>query len=92
MSFSINELCVNCFACIDVCPNDAIFATETHFKITASKCTECVGDHDDAQCSSICPIEGAILDSLGMMLNPPGSLTGIPPKRMEEVMAEIQAR
>ena len=41
---------------------------------------------------SICPIEGAILDPFGEMANPPGSLTGIPPERMAEVMAEIQSR
>lgn len=92
MSFSINEQCVNCWACVDVCPNDAIIDAKPHFEIVASKCTECAGEFDDPQCASICPIEGAILDSLGMMLNPPGSLTGIPPKKMAEALAEIQAR
>ncbi|MEL6419808.1 MAG: ferredoxin, partial [Pseudomonadota bacterium] len=33
-----------------------------------------------------------ILDAAGEALNPPGSLTGIPPERFEEAMAEIQAR
>jgi ferredoxin len=50
-----------------------------HFLIDPEKCTECIGDYMDAQCSSICPIEGAILDELGRELNPPGSLTGISP-------------
>lgn len=92
MSFSINELCVNCWACVDVCPNDAIASAKPHFTITASKCTECIGDHDDAQCASICPIEGAILDATGEAINKPGSLTGIPPEKLAEVMNEIQAR
>lgn len=92
MSFSINHLCVNCWACVDVCPNDAIAQASPHFTIHASKCTECLGDHDEAQCASICPIEGAILDATGEALNPPGSLTGIPPEKLAEVMNEIQAR
>ena len=32
------------------------------------------------QCASICPVEGAILDAAGEAINPPGSLTGIPPQ------------
>jgi hypothetical protein len=40
---------------------------------------------------AICPIEGAILDELGVALNPPGSLTGIPPERWAATQAEIGA-
>ncbi|MCQ4272432.1 4Fe-4S binding protein [Pseudomonas kuykendallii] len=77
MALEIIDSCVNCWACVPVCPNDAIYQAQPHFLIDADKCTECVGDHDEAQCASICPIEGAILDELGDALNPPGSLTGI---------------
>jgi hypothetical protein len=31
------------------------------------------------------------LNSLGEAINPPGSLTGIPPERMAEAMAELQS-
>ncbi|MGE0082194.1 MAG: 4Fe-4S binding protein [Thiohalomonadaceae bacterium] len=79
MAFSITALCVNCYACLDVCPNGAIVETRPHFRIDARKCTECEGAYADPQCASICPIEGAILDAFGTALNPPGSLTGIPP-------------
>lgn len=92
MAFSIIESCVNCWACEAVCPNDAIYEAAPHFKIDAKKCTECEGDFAEAQCASICPIEGAILDSVGEALNPPGSLTGIPPEALHAAMAEIQAR
>jgi hypothetical protein len=51
-----------------------------------------VGDFADAQCVAICPIEGAILDELGTEMNPPGSLTGIPPERWAAAQAEIAAR
>lgn len=92
MALEIIETCVNCFACQPVCPNDAIYEAKPHFLINEDKCTECVGEFADAQCASICPIEGAILDELGMELNPPGSLTGIPPERWVAAQAEIQAR
>jgi ferredoxin len=96
MALEIIESCVNCWACLPLCPNDAILAASPpdhpHFRIDADKCTECLGDFADAQCASICPIEGAILDELGEALNPPGSLTGIPPERWAAAQAEIAAR
>lgn len=92
MSLSIIESCVNCWACEPLCPSNAIHEAEPHFMIDARKCTECEGDYADTQCASICPIEGAILDGFGEAVNPPGSLTGIPPQKMAAAMAEIQAR
>lgn len=92
MAFEIIETCVNCWACEPLCPSNAIFESRPHFKIDAKKCSECEGDFADPQCTSICPIEGAILNPFGEMANPPGSLTGIPPERMAEAMAEMQAR
>lgn len=92
MAYSIVESCVNCWACEAVCPSNAIYEAQPHFLVDAKKCTECEGDHADPQCASICPIEGAILDGMKEVANPPGSLTGIPPAKMEAAMAEIQAR
>jgi Fe-S-cluster-containing hydrogenase component 2 len=99
MAFKIIEGCVNCWACEPLCPSQAIFlpvaaagSAKAPFVIDATKCTECEGDHAEPQCASICPIEGVILDGRGVRLNPPGSLTGIPPERTAAVMAEIQAR
>lgn len=91
MSLKIIETCVNCHACEPLCPSHAIYETQTHFMIDSKKCTECVGDFADAQCASICPIEGAIVDAFDMPMNRPGSLTGIPPEKMAEAMAELQA-
>ncbi len=91
MALKIINTCVNCYACEPVCPSQAIYKADAHFLINPRKCTECVGDFDDPQCATICPIEGAILDKFGEAINPPGSLTGIPPERMAEVMAELQA-
>ena len=96
MALEIIESCVKCWACQPLCPNDAIMAANPpefpHFLIVADKCTECLGDYAEAQCASICPIEGAILNELGEALNPPGSLTGIPPARWAAAQAEIAAR
>jgi Fe-S-cluster-containing hydrogenase component 2 len=79
-----------------LCPNHAIYEAAPplipHFLIDVAKCTGCDGDFADAQCAAICPIEGAILDELGNAMNPPGSLTGIPPGRWAAAQAEIGAR
>ena len=93
MALKINDKCVNCWACVDVCPTASIFQpkTKTHFVIDAKTCTECDGSYDDPQCASICPIEGAIVRR-GVALNPPGSLTGIPPEKMEEALAMYRSR
>jgi ferredoxin len=85
MSLKIVEPCVNCFACMEVCPSEAIYEAKPHFMIDAKKCTECEGDFADAQCASICPIEEAILAADGSALNPLGSLTGIPVPRLIEL-------
>jgi ferredoxin len=92
MAFKIIESCINCYACEPLCPSDAIVAANPHFLIEAKKCTECDGDYAEPQCASICPIEGAILNSQGVAINPPGSLTGIPALKLQATMAEIQAR
>lgn len=92
MAYQIIQGCVNCWACEPLCPQQAIRAAKPHFVIEAAACTECDGDHAEPQCASICPIEGVILDGLGIPANPAGSLTGIPPAMMAAAMAEIQAR
>lgn len=92
MALEIIECCVNCWACVPLCPNQAIVEALPHFLIDADRCTECVGEHARAQCAEICPIEGAIVDELGEPLNAPGSLTGVPPERWAAVRREIAAR
>lgn len=92
MALSIVDSCVSCWACFDVCPSEAIHQGASHFVIDAKKCTECEGDYANPQCATICPIEETILDASGIPINPPGSLTGIPPEKMAEVMEEMQAR
>ena len=62
MALQITDACLNCWACADVCPNDAIALADPHFLIDERKCTECLGDHAEPQCAAICPIEAAIVD------------------------------
>lgn len=83
MALEIVSPCVNCWACVEVCPSDAIYQAAPHFRIDAKKCTECDGDFAEPQCASICPIEAAILDASGEPINPLGSLTGIPVEKLK---------
>ena len=92
MALKIIASCTNCRACEPLCPSKAIYAAKPHFMVDAGKCTECLGEFADPQCASICPIEGAIVNEMNEAMNPPGSLTGIPPARWAEVKAEIAAR
>ncbi len=89
MSLKIVEPCVNCFACLEVCPSEAILEAKPHFLIDAKKCTECEGDFADPQCASICPIEEAILAADGTPLNSLGTLTGIPLERLKQYHASL---
>lgn len=91
MALEIIESCVNCYACEPLCPNQAIYQAKPHFLIDPDKCTECIGDFEDVQCASICPIEGAITDELGTPLNPVGSLTGIPAELLAKYQAAVEA-
>ena len=92
MALKIIESCVNCWACVPLCPNSAIYEAKPHFRVDDGKCSECLGEFAEPQCAAICPIEGAIVDELNVPLNPPGSLTGIAPERWGAVRAEIAAR
>ena len=61
MALMINEECINCNACVDECPNDAISEGETVYVINSDLCTECVGFHDEPQCKTVCPVDGTIV-------------------------------
>ncbi len=61
MSLMITEDCINCNACVDECPNDAISEGESVYVVNADLCTECVGFFDEAQCVTVCPVEGTII-------------------------------
>ena len=57
MAFRITSDCNLCDACVPECPNEAISAGASIYTIDPSKCTECVGFFDQAQCAAVCPQE-----------------------------------
>lgn len=78
MSFTITNLCISCNACKLVCPQNAIQKKEDQYIIAAHRCNECETYYDQGQCSSICPVENAIIDAKGIPLNPTSSLAPEP--------------
>lgn len=62
MALRINEDCTSCDACVQPCPNEAISAGSQIYLIDASRCTECVGAHDEPQCKLVCPADCIVQD------------------------------
>jgi len=77
MALLITDACINCGACEPECPNSAIYGggqnwflngkphepiTDEYFYIVPSKCTECVGFHDEPQCMAVCPVDCITID------------------------------
>ena len=80
MKYAITDKCTGCHACHTVCPSNAIYQNpnaENLFAIHPKRCTGCEDHYESPQCSSICPIEEAIIDEYMLPMNPKGSLTGI---------------
>jgi len=61
MALMITEDCINCNACVDECPNDAISDGDSICVINPDLCTECVGFFDEPQCVNVCPVEDTII-------------------------------
>jgi ferredoxin len=61
MALMITEDCINCNACVDECPNDAISEGESVYVVNPDLCTECVGFFDEPQCINVCPVEDTII-------------------------------
>lgn len=62
MALKINEECTACDVCREECPNDAITEGDPIYIIDPNLCTECIGAHDEPQCSSVCPMDCCIPD------------------------------
>jgi len=67
MAVVITDICINCGACIDECPVEAIVDDEDNptgeeiYYVYEDKCVECVGHHDAPACAEACPTEGCIV-------------------------------
>ena len=77
MATVITSDCINCGACEPECPNTAIYAggvswdlngqsspaiAQDIYYIVPSKCTECVGFHDQEACAAVCPVDCCLPD------------------------------
>ena len=62
MATMITEECINCGACEPECPNEAISEGDDIYIIDPSRCTECVGHHDEEQCAAVCPVACCVPD------------------------------
>jgi len=66
MAVIIGDTCINCAACIDECPVEAIVdeddnpTGEEYYYVYPDKCVECVDHFDTPACAEACPTEGCI--------------------------------
>jgi ferredoxin len=51
MAYTINDECINCGACVDTCPVDAISEQGEMHVIDAATCTDC------GACVDSCPVD-----------------------------------
>ncbi|MBD3839846.1 MAG: 4Fe-4S binding protein [Epsilonproteobacteria bacterium] len=67
MAVKITDLCINCGACIDECPVEAIVDDSDNptgdeiYYVYADKCVECVDHHAKPACAESCPTDGCIV-------------------------------
>ena len=67
MAVVIKDTCINCAACIDECPVEAIVDEDDNptkreiYYVYEDKCTECVGKYSSVACADACPIPGCIV-------------------------------
>ncbi len=57
MSLMITKDCISCEACLEECPEGAIYEDEPTFMIDADRCTECISDATEPACIMVCPVE-----------------------------------
>jgi len=88
MAVFINDTCINCGACIDECPVEAIVDEDDNptgvdtYYVYPDKCVECVGHHDEPACATACPTEGCIVwDEIGAS-----------PAHREDITADMRAK
>ena len=82
MALLITGECINCDVCEPVCPNEAISAGQEFYVIDPARCTECVGHHDQPQCSA----------GVSGRLHPQGSIASDARGSRSEIQASCRAR
>lgn len=68
MAVLITDTCINCDACVEVCPVGAIVSEgdsplphAEYTYVKPEKCIECVGHAETPACAAECPTEGCIV-------------------------------
>lgn len=67
MAVFITDICINCGACIDECPVEAILDEDDNpteqdsYYVQPEVCVECVDHNDEPACAEACPTEGCIV-------------------------------
>lgn len=68
MAVMITDNCINCDACIEVCPVQAIVGEDESPRedweftyVKPEKCIECVGHAEEPACAAECPTEDCIV-------------------------------
>ena len=51
MAYVISDACINCGACVEECPTEAIAAGDGMYVIDADKCIDC------GACVGACPVD-----------------------------------
>jgi len=64
VSLSITSDCIDCGACQDACPTEAIAEDKVVGArvIDPERCTECVGFYERTMCQAECPVECCLPD------------------------------
>lgn len=63
----ITDICIECDACIDECPVEAILDSDDNptgeeiYYVQPEKCVECVGYYEVPACAEACPTDGCII-------------------------------
>ena len=62
MPLRINDSCINCDACVSVCPSQGISEGDVRYVIDQDACSECVGFFSQPQCADVCPMDSCVLN------------------------------
>jgi len=95
MSVRITDLCINCGACIDECPTEAILDEDDNptddeiYFVKDDTCSECIGDNDSPACQESCPTEGCIVWDMAVEGMPSRPEISLEDRKSGDVEAEI---
>jgi len=61
MAIKILDNCINCAACEEECPSDAIHRGDEIYVVDPGACTMCKDEYPSPKCVEVCPIEDCIV-------------------------------